>query len=150
MRLVCAAAALLALTGMATGTGGLVSGVGFGTVTPLDGSWSCADRPFHVDAAYLPNGHGIVHFRFAAQPDTCLYLSGGGVIIGYTEYNTSPISVELVFACSGTETQGMSCAGNLADGTPVGATIGPHAMLGTASITFQGGDFIFTGSFVAP
>lgn len=144
-------AVLVTASTYAGGIGGAVVGNGTGTLFSLDGSWSCSDIPFHVDALYFPGEKGILHFRYglAAGALSCPFLTGGGAILGTVRYDLAGPWIENELSCAGTEYQGMFCEGETSTGAIIRAVVGGHELLGRTSIWFRGSDFTFQGSFMA-
>lgn len=98
-----------------------MTGTGLGTLTALDGTWTCGNTPFNADAIFLAGKKGVLAFRYFVSSASCPFLTGGGVITGQLQYDLSGPSAEIAFQCDGNEAQGMHCESTSATGFEVWA-----------------------------
>lgn len=148
MRLALAAAGVVLLMSLPTGTGvgGLtVSGAGVGTTYAQDGSLFCREHPFTVNALFAPGGRGALLFQY--EPGSACPLSNGGAVFLGT-VTLSPFGFQ--GACSGTEATGLTCAGISAQGDAIYASIGPYAGPGASILArYDSANRDFEGLFIA-
>lgn len=147
MRALGVVVALLAVSFIAAAGGGVVlSGIGSGFWSALDGSWSCQDSPVTIQALFAPGERAILNVQISAGDLTaCETLNGGALFLGVVDYDLAKPAVGFQFACVGSEEDGIECPGS-----SLSASVGPlGSALESTLVYFRGEASRFTGSVMA-
>lgn len=114
--------------------------IGQGDAVAYNGTWSCTDQKFYIEATQVTANRALVSFHWASAAPPCGLHNGGGTPIGTVFYDTRAVPpVWFDFACKGTLQAGLDCGY-----IRVGA-IG--AAGGRTVVDFAGTSHSFTGLF---
>lgn len=137
------ALAVLGATSSTAAGGIVVTGAGRGDAFAYNGTYTCLDRAFTVQIAYLPDNKAVAHIMWVSHDDCprLLWFSGG-LYGGTVSFDTNRVPpIWWTANCTGSEAAGLDC-GDL--------RIGPYSRAGQmVSVTFWGSSSYFAGEFLA-